>query len=84
MAKPGGVDIVELVPWSDTLTAYDEAHLSLYLRLLDGRQAGLSDVALCRTILALEPDERGRAVLDGHMRRADWMTQQGFRQLLRR
>lgn len=83
MARSGGVDAVALVPWSDTLTAYDEVHFSLYLRLLDGRAKGLSEDSLCRTVLEVEPDEHGKSLLGAHMRRADWMTQKGYKQLLR-
>lgn len=73
------------VPWSEEITQYDEAHFVEYLRLLDASAAGASDAEMCRLVLGIdaakEPD-RAKRVLECHLRRARWMTEHGYRQLL--
>ena len=74
------------VPTADAITPYDEAHFGMYLRILDasGAGAGLGEIAA--TILGIDPRiEPGRAIeaARNHLRRARWMTAQGYRHLLR-
>lgn len=80
-------EIADEVPWSEHLTDYDERHFIVYLRLLDASSEGASDDEMCRVILGIDPvKERNRArhVLDSHLRRARWMTEHGYRDLLSR
>lgn len=75
------------VPWSDTLTAYDEAHLVAYLRLLDAVAAGAVTEEMARIIFGIDPvkePERARRTVASHLRRARWMTEHGYRRLLGR
>ncbi len=79
--------IADEVPWSDKLTDYDEQHLIVYLRLLDARAAGANDVDISRIVLKIDPaqePERAKAALETHLSRARWMTEHGFRDLLKR
>ncbi len=80
-----GQPIADDVPWSDSLTAYDQAHLVIYLRLLDASAGGASQDEMAEIILGInpaqEPNRAARAV-DSHLRRARWMTQIGYRHLL--
>ena len=73
------------VPWSDNLTDYDREHLTLYVRLLDATQAGMPDAEICRALLgwdmSADPDGAAQA-LQSHLRRAQWMTEHGYRKLL--
>lgn len=74
-------------PWADALTSYDEAHLITYLRLLDADAAGAEWREVARIVLEIEPDqEPGRAwrAHETHLARARWMTETGYRHLLRR
>lgn len=86
MPKPElNPEIVEDVPWSETVTDYDERHLIVYLRLLDAVAAGTSDEAMSRIVLGIDPAreaERSRNALASHLRRARWMTEKGYRHLL--
>lgn len=78
-------EIADEAPWSATLTEYDERHLVLYLRLLDATADNASDEEMARIILKIDPakePERARTALDSHLRRARWMTEQGYRHLL--
>ena len=80
-------DIADVVPWSDVLTDYDERHLIVYLRLLDAMAAGASDDDMIRIVLRLDPNNdpaRAQSALETHMSRARWMTEHGYRQLLKK
>jgi len=73
-------------PESAQLTAYDERHFATYLRLLDADEEGADWQEAVRIIFGLDPDrepERARIVHDSHLERARWMTQAGYRGLLR-
>lgn len=82
----GNADKIETdVPWADGLTAYDEAHLALYLRILDAHAAGASLEGIARNILGIDPEEdaeRARNTAFSHLRRAQWMSTHGYRYLL--
>ena len=86
MPKPElNPEIVEDVPWSETITDYDERHLIVYLRLLDAVAAGASAEALSSIVLGIDPAreaERSRNALASHLRRARWMSDNGYRHLL--
>jgi Uncharacterized conserved protein (DUF2285) len=73
-------------PQSTQLTAYDERHFATYLRLLDADEEGADWREAVRIIFGVDPDrepERARMVHDSHLARARWMTQAGYRNLLR-
>ena len=77
--------IADQVPWSDSITAYDEAHLVVYLRLLDASADGASRDEMAEVILGIDPTSeprRAASAVDSHLRRARWMTQTGYRHLL--
>ncbi|WP_240621421.1 DNA -binding domain-containing protein [Caulobacter zeae] len=78
-------DIADEVVWSDSLTAYDQEHLAVYLRLLDADQAGADWREAARLVLGrCAEDDPGaaRACWESHLRRARWMTEVGYRLLL--
>jgi len=71
---------------SDKLTGYDERHLVTYLRLLDAADEGADWREAVSIIFDLDPElepKRARLVYDSHLARARWMTQTGYRLLLR-
>jgi hypothetical protein len=73
-------------PESDRLTAYDENHLALYIRLLDAAAEGADWREAVQILFALDPNrdpDRARIVHDSHLARARWMTTTGYRELLR-
>jgi hypothetical protein len=73
-------------PESDRLTAYDESHLALYIRLLDAAAEGADWREAVQILFGLDPGRdpaRARMVHDSHLARARWMTTTGYRQLLR-
>jgi hypothetical protein len=93
--RPTGVAIEALMttpPFEDRppdnprLTPYDERHLVTYLRLLDADEEGADWREVVGIIFGLDPDrERERAwmVHESHLARARWMTETGYRHLLR-
>lgn len=75
------------VPWSDQLTDYDLAHFKTYVRLLDAAASGASYSEMSQDIFGLDSEtdkERAYRVVEAHLKRAQWMTTQGYRQLLGR
>jgi hypothetical protein len=77
--------IADEVPWSDGITEYDEAHAVVYLRLLDAKAEGADADEMARLVLGIDPvkePSRARKALASHIRRAEWMTEKGYRQLL--
>ena len=73
-------------PASSSLTDYDRKHLAIYVRLLDAETDGADWAEAVRVIFRLDPvrePARARRVHDSHLARARWMTEHGYRDLLR-
>ena len=78
--------VADLAPNSSVLTGYDEQHLVTYLRLLDADAEGADWQEVARIVLHIDPElepERARGAWDSHLARARWMTENGYRHLLR-
>jgi hypothetical protein len=85
MINSPGANLSDPLPWSDALTAYDEANLVTYLRLLDAEAAGAPDAEICRVVFDLDihaDRERATRILQDHLKRARWMTERGYVHLL--
>ncbi len=84
---PGRSPAPHAVPATgDTLTPYDRRHFVTYLKLLDADAMGAHWKETARTVLSLDPDtdpDAARRSYDAHLARARWMTQAGYRQLLK-
>jgi hypothetical protein len=79
-------DVADTAPSSAALTTYDEEHLVTYLRLLDADAEGADWRDVARIVLHLDPErefDRARRAFESHLARAKWMTEHGYRQLLR-
>ena len=79
-------DVSDVAPSAPTLTAYDQEHVVTYLRLLDADAEGADWREVARIVLHLDPDQepdRARHTYDSHLTRAKWMTEHGYRHLLR-
>ena len=73
-------------PNVETLTAYDEEHQVTYLRLLDAETEGADWTEVARLVLHIDPARdpaRARCAWESHLARAKWMTEHGYRHLLR-
>ena len=73
-------------PQGSVLTPYDRAHMTLYMRLLDAARDGADWRNATHTLFGLDAGQdphRARLVHDAHLARARWMTQSGYRQLVR-
>lgn len=68
------------------LTPYDRTHMKLYLRLLDANADGADWREVVLLLFGLDPDTdpvRALHIHDTHLARARWMTEHGYRHLLR-
>jgi hypothetical protein len=76
----------DVAPTSSAMTGYDTMHLITYLRLLDADAEGADWRQVARIVLKIDPKkEPGRAkrMWESHLSRAKWMTEHGYRHLLR-
>jgi predicted GNAT family N-acyltransferase len=79
-------DVDDTAPTDAALTVYDEQHIITYLRLLDADAARADWRKVARIVLHINPDrepDRARHAFDSHLARAKWMTEHGYRHLLR-
>ena len=74
-------------PQGQQLTSYDREHMVLYLRLLDSHRNGADWREAAQILFGLDATiepVRTRKVHDAHLARAQWMTEHGYRELLRK
>jgi hypothetical protein len=79
-------DVADVAPTDSVLTVYDEEHIITYLRMLDADEEGADWDEVARLVLHIDPQrepDRARRAFDTHLSRAKWMTENGFRHLLR-
>lgn len=80
-------DFLDEPPAEDRLTDYDRAHLATYLRLLDAQADAADWREAVEVIFGIDPKldhDRALRVHTTHLARARWMTENGYRDLLRR
>lgn len=78
--------VSDLAPDDGNLTGYDEQHLVTYLRLLDAEADGVGWEEVAKIVLRIDPacePDRARRAWESHLARAKWMTENGYRHLLR-
>jgi predicted secreted protein len=78
--------VADEVPWADALTAYDDAHLVLYLRVLDAEAAGADWRQVARILLqrdATAEPERALRCWNAHLKRAQWIAETKYNERLR-
>jgi Uncharacterized conserved protein (DUF2285) len=78
--------VADVAPTAPALTGYDQEHLVTYLRLLDADAEGADWREVARIVLHIDADRepgRARHAFDSHLARAKWMTEHGYRHLLR-
>ena len=83
---PLNPEVADTAPSNSVLTVYDDEHVITYLRLLDADAVGADWRQVARIVLHLDPEhepDRARRAFDSHLSRAKWMTERGYRLLLR-
>ncbi|HDZ72987.1 MAG TPA: DUF2285 domain-containing protein [Aurantimonas coralicida] len=73
-------------PESPKLTDYDRGQMITYMRLLDAEADGADWREAVAVLFGLDPDrepQRARRVHDSHLARARWMTEHGYRDLVK-
>jgi Uncharacterized conserved protein (DUF2285) len=79
-------NVANTAPIDSMLTPYDHEHLITYLRLLDADAEGADWREVARIVLHIDPERepaRARRAHESHLARALWMTEHGYRYLLR-
>ena len=78
-------DFADVPPENDFVTDYDRQHLKLYARLLDAEADGASVSEIAKILFGIDAErepERARKLHAGHLGRAHWMTENGYRNLI--
>jgi hypothetical protein len=78
--------VADQAPTAPVMTSYDEQHLVTYLRLLDAAEDGGDWREVAAIVLRIDPErepDRARRAWKTHLARARWMTDHGYRHLLR-
>jgi hypothetical protein len=78
--------VAHLAPTGPALTVYDEEHMITYMRVFDGDQQGADWREVCRIVLRIDPDTRGRPGATSIRKpplACQMLTEQGYRHLLR-
>ena len=83
---PRDPDVADVAPTDPVLTVYDEEHIITYLRMLDADKEGADWREVAQIVLHINPElehDRAKRAFDTHLTRAKWMTEHGYRHLLR-
>lgn len=78
------LSLADEVPWSETLTDYDNAHFTIYMRLLDAAADHASEEEMALLILGIDPQrepDRARKSVQSHLNRANWIAKTGYKEL---
>ena len=84
--RPLDPPVSDTAPSESVLTGYDEQHLVTYLRLFDADAEGADWREVANVVLHIDPDrepQRAKRAWESHLARAKWMTESGYRHLLR-
>ena len=86
LTPPLDPDVADAAPSGPVLTVYDEQHVVTYMRILAAESDGADWQEVARVVLHIDPERepvRARNAFDSHLARAKWMTEHGYRHLLR-
>ncbi len=76
-------DLRQLAPNSARITSYDKVHFPLYLRLLDAAEKNVDWRIVAADLMGLDvKSTAAKSCWQSHLRRARWMSETGYRQLL--
>jgi hypothetical protein len=78
--------VSDVAPTDSNFTGYDQQHLVTYLRLLDADAEGADWQEVPKIVLRMDPErepDRARRAWESHLARAKWLTENGYRHLLR-
>ncbi|CDX12638.1 conserved hypothetical protein [Mesorhizobium plurifarium] len=76
--------LLDNVPWADTLTAYDEEHFAIYLRLIEACADNACEEEMAEAILGIDPGQepvRARKAVRSHLKRTHWLISSGYKEL---
>jgi predicted SprT family Zn-dependent metalloprotease len=79
-------NVANTAPTDLTLTPYDLAHLVTYIRMLEADAECTDWREVSRIVLHIDPEKepaQAKRAHESHLARARWMTETGYRFLLR-
>ncbi|MCA6116911.1 DUF2285 domain-containing protein [Bradyrhizobium sp. WSM 1738] len=84
---PLNPNVIDTAPADDILTPYDQEHAITYLRMLDADAEGADWREVTEIVLHIDPERepiRARQAYETHLARAKWMSNCGYKLLLKR
>ncbi len=78
------IAVSDEVPWADSLTAYDNEHFAIYLKLIDACADNASEEEMAQSILGIDPTQepaRARKAARSHLDRTRWLITSGYMEL---
>lgn len=85
MVRAATDDFADPLPDTEVLSDYDRRHLKLYARLLDADTEGAPVGEVVKVLFGFDAatdPERAERLHSSHLKRARWMAENGYRQLL--
>ncbi len=85
MTEKVAANFADVPPENDFVTDYDRQHLKLYARLLDAEADGAPLADIVKILFGIDAEnepERARRLHAGHLGRAHWMAENGYRNLI--
>ncbi|MER8880863.1 DUF2285 domain-containing protein [Mesorhizobium sp. M0684] len=76
--------VADEVPWAENLTAYDNEHFRIYLRLIDACAGNASEEEMAQAILGIDSvrePARAQKAVRSHLARAHWLVVAGYKEL---
>ncbi|MER9839063.1 DUF2285 domain-containing protein [Mesorhizobium sp. M0145] len=76
--------VADEVPWAESLTAYDNEHFRIYLRLIDACAGNASEEEMAQAILGIDSvrePARAQKAVRSHLARAHWLVIAGYKEL---
>lgn len=80
-------DVDDEAPAGTEITIYDERHFVTYLRLLDAEASGADWQEVAIIVLHRDPssdERRTHRCWQSHLERAQWLSREGYRDILER
>jgi hypothetical protein len=78
--------VLDTAPADSTLTPYDQEHMVTYFRILDADAEGADWREVTQIVLHIDREReplRARQAYESHLARARWMTEHGYKLILR-
>lgn len=78
------LEVLDEAPQANSLTAYDRAHFTIYMKLLTATDDDASVEEMAKEIFGIDPaqePDRAQKTVNSHVERANWILKSGYKEL---